>query len=256
MATERRIPGKQASVALSQRANPKTRFCNSVEKWGVGGASLSYTCEKYVGTGWDGWTKARFMRYRWPNLACSVPTLVGPIRVYTSSHMSDPVRCSELIETLKQAQELYSNDLAGARTITCSGKRVTIVFERDATHVYSVSWNGVDVLGVDERAERLIPIGRGKTRIEVRRFNLERACLMSYILPAISNFTVSVPESGGHAGHQKRVLYGPSLPHSNDHMRVVLRNGPGDALTCVSAYPVSREEWLKACKLKRAKFPP
>ena len=169
--------------------------------------------------------------------------------------MSEPLRCSELIETLEQARELYSKDLVGARTITCYGKRVTIVFERDATHLYSVKCDGAETLDVDERVERVIPIGQGRTRTEVRRFDLRRACLMSYILPAISSFTVSVPESGGHAGHQKRVLYGPALPHG-ERMRIVLRPGSGDTWVCVSAYPVSQEEWLRACKLKRAKFPP
>lgn len=163
---------------------------------------------------------------------------------------------SDGIRTLAEARAWYAQRLAGSHSITCYGRSVTIVFERDATHVFSVSCNDPDSLHPEERAERLIPSGRGKNRLEVRKFDLERAHLMRCILPAISKFTVSTPEAGGPPGRQKRVLYGPPLPGGPDRMRVVLRPGPGDAWTCVSAYPVEADEWLAACRLRRAKFPP
>jgi hypothetical protein len=169
--------------------------------------------------------------------------------------LSEP-RPSELVSTLPEAVAFYAQNLAGARTITCSDKRVTIVFERDATHLFSESCADSTALDASEVVERTIPAGQGRTRREVRRFSVTRARLMSYVLPAISCFAVSVPESGGRQDHQKRVLYGPPLPGSRSRLRVVLRPGPGDAFTVVSAYPVDEVEFVKACRLKRAKFPP
>jgi hypothetical protein len=67
-------------------------------------------------------------------------------------------------------------------------------------------------------------------------------------------FTASVPGTG-QGGHEKRMLHGPALPDGR-YMRVVLRPGPGDAFTCISAYPVSRDAWLEIRRSKRAKFPP
>ncbi len=61
--------------------------------------------------------------------------------------------------------------------------------------------------------------------------------------------------TGGPAGAEKSLLYGRALPGVG-YMRVVLRPGPRDALTCVSAYPVDEVEWMKARRLKRARFPP
>ena len=81
---------------------------------------------------------------------------------------------------------------------------------------------------------------------------------MDMILPAIAEYTVSVPAAGGRAGAEKTLLYGRrlTLAGGGRYMRVVLRPGPGDALTCVSAYPVDEVEWLNARRLKRARFPP
>lgn len=169
--------------------------------------------------------------------------------------MPDIVRDSDLIENLEQAQKLFAEDLAGKRKITCHKQPVTVVFERDATHFYSESTYDETLLGPTDRVVRQVPAGN-RIRTEIRAFSLYRARLMSYILPAISDFTVSVPDSGGRTNHAKSVLYGPTLPNGTDHMRVILRPGPGDAWTCVSAYPVSHEQWLSAMKLKRAKFPP
>ena len=160
---------------------------------------------------------------------------------------------SELIETLDEARDYYRERLAAKHRITSYGRPASIVFEGDATHLYSVGLKGEDPrdLAPHERVARQISPGN----VDVRRFNVERARLMDRVLPAISLFTVSNPEGGGPPGRQKRVLHGPALP-SGERLRVVLRPGPGTAWTCVSAYPVSADEWLAACRLKRAKWPP
>jgi hypothetical protein len=75
---------------------------------------------------------------------------------------------------------------------------------------------------------------------------------MDAVLPAISNFTVSI---AGNGPGERRVLHGPELP-SGHYIRVVLRKGPGDAWTCVSAFPVNRGKWLEAMMSARSKFPP
>lgn len=165
---------------------------------------------------------------------------------------------SALIETLDEARDYYAERIAGARSLTVSRSsgpiRVTIVFERDATHLYSESISPGESIPPDDLVTRSIPAGRGKTRVEQRRFSLVRAVLLDEVLRAISRFTVAVPEAGGRVGHQKSVVYGPALP-SGERMRVVLRPGPGDARTCVSAYPVTAREFAAACRLKRARFP-
>jgi len=167
---------------------------------------------------------------------------------------------SELITTAAEAVAYYRAKLAGARTVTvqrASGEaqRLNVVFEADGTHVFSVAVKpGEPVPDAFSAVERKIPSGGGSFRIEVRRFNCARARLMDEILRALSLFSVAVPEAGGRPGHQKTIVYGPALA-SGERMRVVLRPGPGDARTCVSAYPVSAGEWLTACRLKRARFP-
>jgi hypothetical protein len=167
-----------------------------------------------------------------------------------------PVERSELITCLAEAREYYAQALAGARTVTVqrsgSSQRVTILFEADGTHAYSIGIKpGEPTPSVPALVERRIPTGQGRFRVEARRFSLERARLLDEVLRAISLFTVAVPEAGG---HQKSIVYGPALA-SGERMRVVLRPGPGDARTCVSAYPVSQQEWLAASRLKRARFP-
>src|SRR5205085_884691 len=102
----------------------------------------------------------------------------------------------------------------------------------------------------------VVPVERriGGGRVERREFSLERAQLMDRILPAIHDYTVSIPGTG-HRGAENRMLHGPRLPNGR-YMRVVLRPGPGDAFTVVSAYPVEHGTWMAACRSRRAKFPP
>jgi len=157
---------------------------------------------------------------------------------------------SALITTLAEAVAYYHANLALAHDITCRGRPVRIVFERDATHLYSVSVD--DWTSIPAHLRVIRTIGRGKQ--ETREFSLERAQLMDRVLPAISNFTFSIPGTG-HKGQQNRMLHGPALP-SGHHMRVVLRPGPGEAWTCVSAYRVTSDVWLACRRSKQAKFPP
>lgn len=194
------------------------------------------------------WNLRQQMRFSWWTW------LVGRVR---SSDV--PVDRSELITCLAEAREYYAHALAGARTVTVqrSGtiQRVTIIFEADGTHVFSDGLkDGEAPPAPGELVERRIPAGGGRFRIEQRRFSLQRAHLLDEVLRALSLFSVSVPEAGGRPGHQKTVVYGPALS-TGERMRVVLRPGPGEARTCVSAYPVTQREWLAASKLKRARFP-
>lgn len=157
---------------------------------------------------------------------------------------------SEFIETAEEARDYYRARLAGPHHITSDGRPVTIVFEHDATHLYSTE--------IKDPASPLPRVTRriGPGKVDEREFNLERARLMDKVLPAIAEYTVSVPAAGGRAGAEKSLLYGRVIPGSARYMRVVLRPGPRDAMTCVSAYPVDEVEWLKARRLKRARFPP
>ncbi len=158
---------------------------------------------------------------------------------------------SDRIETPEEARAYYRAKLARSHLVAFRDEPVTIVFERDATHLYSTEVADRNSLPEALRVERLIPGARWP---EIRQFSLERARLMDHVLPALSLFTVAIPGTGA-SGHEKRMLYGPRLS-SGDYMRVVLRPGPGTAWTCVSAYTVSVEKWLDARRAKRAKFPP
>jgi hypothetical protein len=158
------------------------------------------------------------------------------------------VICSRFIATPEEARDYYRAKLVGARTITSGGLPVTIVFEHDATHLYSKE--------IKDPASTLPRITRqiGPGKVDVREFCVARAGLMDNILPAVEHYTVSVP-AGGRAGMEKSLLYGPAI-QGVGYMRVVVRPGPGTAFTCVSAYTVDGAEWMSARRMKRAKFPP
>lgn len=153
---------------------------------------------------------------------------------------------SELITCLAEAREYYAERLARSHQITRSDRRVDIVFEAGATHLFSESEENASAIPAEERVER--SLGGGKT--EVRRFSLERARLMDRVLPALSNFIVSTSGQNGN-----RLVHGPALPDGR-HMRVALRFGPGAAMTCLSAYPVSKHLVADARNSKPARFPP
>lgn len=156
---------------------------------------------------------------------------------------------SSLITTKEEALEYFAARIAGARKVICYGTAVGLVFEREGTHFFSED-PGADPLNAAERIQRRVAGGR----LELRRFNLDRARLMDHIVPAVERFTVSLPGTG-RAGLEKRMLHGPALADGR-YLRVVLRPGPGEAWTAVTAYPISLAQWREAVRSKRAKFPP
>lgn len=165
--------------------------------------------------------------------------------------MTDYVKIrAEFIETLEEARTYYRARLVGTHKINCYGKPVTVVFERDAIHLFSVETPGDDPPPVEMIARRRV----APERFEERTFSLKRARLMDEVLRAVSLFTVSIPGTGA-KGREKRMLHGPRLT-SGEYLRVVLRPGPGEAFTCVSAYPINADGWRAARAAKRAKFPP
>lgn len=159
---------------------------------------------------------------------------------------------SEGISSQEEARQFYLEHLAGSRSITCHGTNVTVVFEEDATHVFSREPTDDEwaMLGGLDLVRRPLPKGRFDDRI----FDLDRARHMGHILPAISHYTVSLPDKGRNPDY-KRQLHGPKLPDGR-YMRVVLRRGPGAAWTCVTAFPIPARVWLAATNSKAAKFPP
>jgi hypothetical protein len=157
---------------------------------------------------------------------------------------------SAFIATRQETVDYYAARIAGVRLVRCYGRDVQILFEHDGTHLFSESVDDESSVPKDERIVRRVPGGR----IEVRRFSLKRAQLLDDVTVAIAKYTVSIPGTGPQ-GREKRMLHGPCLP-SGEYLRVVLRPGPRDMWTCVSAYPVSRDMWLAANRAKRAKFPP
>lgn len=155
------------------------------------------------------------------------------------------VERSEFISSLAEARAFYSEKLARSHEITRYDRRVVIVFEREATHLFSTEPKTSPI-----PEEELVLRRLGGERVEVRQFSLERARLMDHVLPALSNFTVSTSAQRGN-----RLVYGPRLPDGR-YLRVALRPGPLDAWTCVSAYPVSEYLWRDARRSKAARFPP
>lgn len=153
-----------------------------------------------------------------------------------------------LLATRQEAVDYYAARVAGLRTLTVAGRSVEVVFPSDGTHLYSEEPKGE--IPPAETVVRRVPGGR----VEVRRFSLDRARLLDDVTDAIQRFTVSIPGTGP-ASRENRLLHGPRLPDGR-YLRVVLRPGPLDRWTCVSAYPVEARVWLDACRAKRARFPP
>lgn len=174
-----------------------------------------------------------------------------PARDTLGALVSYVVIRSEFIETLDEARAYYAARLAGAHHVTCHGRPVTIVFESDATHLYSRDANEGEGISPGFGVTRAIGGGRAERRV----FSVERARMMDLVLPAVSCFTVSVPGTATTRGREKRMLHGPRLADAR-YMRVVLRPGPGEAFTCVSAYTVTEAVWMEARRAKSAKFPP
>jgi len=157
---------------------------------------------------------------------------------------------STLIATREEALAYYANHLAGQRQVVCYGKPIIIVFEPEGTHFFSEDSPEGQVLPPSEHIQRRVRGGR----IEIRRFSVDRARLMDRIIPAIEGFTVSIPGTGP-MGHEKRMLHGPPMADGR-YVRVVLRPGPAEAWTAVSAYPIPLATWRACVAARRAKFPP
>jgi hypothetical protein len=156
---------------------------------------------------------------------------------------------SQYIATREEARQYYLQRLAGQHPLECYGKKVVVAFESAATHLYSVE---LDDSVCDESSVVRRRLAPGK--IEERRFDVGRAILMDEVLPAISRFTVAVPGTGLR-GMENRMLHGQRLV-TGQYLRVVLRPGPRNVWTCVTAYPVTERVWRSTLAAKRAKFPP
>jgi hypothetical protein len=158
------------------------------------------------------------------------------------------VENSSLITTREEAVLYYRTKLARAHAITVRESKVTIVFERDATHLYSAE--AEEPIADEHLVERVLGGGRS----ERRRFDVARAVLMDAVLPAISNHVFAIQGTGAR-GREKALVHGPSLGESR-YMLVALRPGPGDAFTCTSAYVITQQKWLEGRRAKPMPFPP
>jgi len=163
--------------------------------------------------------------------------------------MTTCVPCSADIQTRAEAVAYYLAKLAGSHTITCRGNRIDIVFEREGTHLFSQGVDDINAILESELVTR--NIGGGKR--DCRRFCLDRARLMDFVLPAISNF-IRCTGSKGAQSRQPREVHGPKMACGR-HMKVVLRGGPGKSWVCLSAYPIDEEAYRKTSWQKPAKFP-
>jgi hypothetical protein len=156
---------------------------------------------------------------------------------------------SELISSLTEAREYYRVKLARSHSITCGEATVTVVFEPDGTHLYSVEVEDFNAIPDDQVVTR--NVGRGKR--EVRQFSLDRARLMDQVLPSVSNFIWCI-SSYGPPSRSPRLLHGPKMACGR-YMRVVLSPGPRTAWTCLSAYPIDAGTFDQARRSKPARFP-
>lgn len=160
------------------------------------------------------------------------------------------VASSEEIASLAEARAYYHAKLARSHSIACGSATVEIVFERDATHLFSE--DAKDINAVPDHLLVTRNIGGGKR--EVRKFSLERARLMDSVLPAISRFT-HCTSGVGPPSRSTRLIHGQRLPCGR-YMCVALRPGPGPAWTCQTAFPVVEAKYAEKCRARRVKFPP
>lgn len=164
--------------------------------------------------------------------------------------MGDYVVCrAEYISNEREARRYYQERYAGMHRVQCRGKEVTIFFEHAATHVYSEEIDGAVPQGATMIRRRLRP-----GVFEERVFSLDRAQLMDRIIPAIVNFTFSLPGTSAD-NRENRLLHGPRLPDGR-YLRVVLSPGPRASWYVKSAYPIDAVKWRDLRGAKTAKFPP
>lgn len=158
------------------------------------------------------------------------------------------VENATLITTRDEAVLYYRTKLARAHTISVGAVKVTIVFEREATHLYSV--DAEEPIAAEHLVERAL--GRGRS--ERRRFDVARAVLMDHVLPSVSNHVFAIQGTGAR-GREKVLVHGPSLGDAR-YMLVALRPGPGEAFTCTSAYVITQQKWLEGRRARPTSFPP
>jgi len=154
------------------------------------------------------------------------------------------VASSDLITNAEEARDYYRAKLGGIRRVTCHGKQVTINFPVEVVHLYSAE-------GVAGPSDTICTQQIGVGKFDVRVFNLRRAKLLDFVLPAISQCTVSIVGKKGN-----KVLHGQKLA-DGCYVRVVLRRGPRKIWVCVSAFPIDERAYTQAKNSKDAiKFPP
>lgn len=156
---------------------------------------------------------------------------------------------ADIITTAEEARRYYQERLAGLHRVMCRGREINLFFERGATHVFSVDFSEMP-------APEIVVVRRRLSQVvtEERAFSLDRARLMDRIVPAVCNFTFSLPGTSATTQHH-RLLHGPQLPDGR-YLRVVLRPGSRDMWNCVTAYPIESAKWMVLRGARTAKFPP
>jgi hypothetical protein len=182
----------------------------------------------------------------------ALPWQRKPNGVGCRSLASYGVARSALIETLQEARDYYLDRFVGVRHITVKGRQVAIVFERAITHLYSESVDTFDGVPPNEKIMRNLPGGR----VELRRFNADRARLLDQVLPTLANYCRSVPGTGAR-GHDNRLVFGWPMPDGRS-LCVALSPWRNERMkwTCVSAYPVPPSKLAEVRRIKTAPFPP
>lgn len=155
---------------------------------------------------------------------------------------------SELINSAEEARRYYQERLAGLHRVTCRGRLLTLFFERAAVHIFSVDFSEIPAPLITVVTRKI-----SETIVEERAFSADRARLMDQIIPAVCNFTFSLP--GSLDASRNRLLHGPRLPDGR-YLRVVLRPGSRGMWTCVTAYPIDSRKWMELRGARTAKFPP
>jgi hypothetical protein len=153
---------------------------------------------------------------------------------------------SELIENSREARRYYEERLAGLHVVKCHGREVALFFESAANHVYTEERRrDVNAVALVRRLKS------GDT--ETRYFCMDRALLMDQIIPAVQNFTFSIPGTAS-TNRENRLLHGPRL-RDGRYLRVALSPGPRGTWHCKSAYPIEADKWMSLRGAKTAKFP-
>lgn len=155
---------------------------------------------------------------------------------------------SALIETRDEAIAYFRARLAGTQAVEVYGRAIGLMLERDATHFYSEDVKGAPIAAAD-LVERRLP-----TRIEQRRFALDRALYLDAIIPAVRGYVVSLRGRAA-AGRENFELFGPVFADGR-HVKVVVQHMRADVWRCVSAFPVSSKAFADACRSRRARWPP